>query len=92
MRRAVRLIIEGRVQAVGYRLWATREAMRLGIDGWVRNLSDGTVELYAIGDDASLSALFEACRRGPTAALVTSISQGEAEDDGTQGFRERTTI
>ena len=90
-RRAVSMIIRGRVQGVGYRWWAVREAERLGLDGWVRNRRDGSVELLAIGAPAALDALEAACRRGPSAAAVDTVETSDAEDDGATGFRERAT-
>jgi acylphosphatase len=90
-RRAVRLIVEGRVQGVGYRWWAVGAASRLGLDGWVRNRSDGTVELLAIGDEAAIVRLEQACRRGPAGALVISVKREDAEDDGSSGFAQRPT-
>ena len=54
--RSARLRITGRVQGVGYRVWALRMASRLGLRGWVRNRSDGSVEALVIGeDDGSVS-------------------------------------
>jgi acylphosphatase len=91
MRTAARLIIEGRVQGVGYRWWAVGQARRLGLDGWVRNRIDGSVELVAIGEEAVIAKLEKSCRFGPPPADVSTISRTEAEDDGTQGFRERPT-
>jgi acylphosphatase len=64
-RTAVRLIVQGRVQGVGYRWWAVGEARRLGLDGWVRNRADGSVELVAAGTPEELDRLQAACRRGP---------------------------
>jgi acylphosphatase len=90
-RRAVQLTIRGRVQGVGYRWWALRAARRLGLDGWVRNRFDGSVEILAIGPDAAIEALIAACRKGPDAATVSSIEQVEAEDDGAAGFDEMPT-
>ena len=90
--RTVRLVIAGRVQGVGYRMWAERAAARLGVSGWVRNRSDGTVELLATGDDGAIAALIEACRQGPRAAVVADIAIEDAEDDGSVGFGARPTV
>ena len=90
--RTVRLVITGRVQGVGYRMWAERAATQLGIRGWVRNRADGTVELLATGDDEAIAALIEACRQGPRAAVVTDVAISEAEDDDSIGFGPRPTI
>ena len=87
--RTVRLIITGRVQGVGYRIWAERTASALGIRGWVRNRSDGSVELQATGADDAVAKLIEACSEGPRAAMVTDISVSDAEDDGSTGFSAR---
>ena len=60
-----RLTITGRVQGVGYRHWAMTTGRRLGITGWVRNRTDGSVEALIVGDDAAIGAMIDACRRGP---------------------------
>ena len=71
--RAVHVIVEGRVQGVGYRAWVEREAKARGLAGWVRNRSDGSVEAVFSGDDASVRAMVEACGRGPRLAAVTVV-------------------
>jgi acylphosphatase len=88
-RHAVRLIIRGRVQGVGYRWWARSEARRLGLDGWVRNLGDGSVELLAIGAQEAVGRLVDACWRGPPAAAVATVDSTPASDDGSVGFDAR---
>jgi acylphosphatase len=90
-RQAWRLLVEGRVQGVGYRWWTMQRAQRLGLDGWVRNLADGSVEILAIGPDEAVGRLAEACRSGPSSAAVTSVERTPAADDGSQGFGERAT-
>jgi acylphosphatase len=90
--RSVRLTITGRVQGVGYRMWAERAAARLGTRGWVRNRADGSVELLATGSGEAVNALIEACRQGPRAAVVTDVAVAEAEDDGSVGFSSRPTV
>ncbi|MFA5965410.1 MAG: acylphosphatase [Sphingomonas sp.] len=60
-----RLLVSGRVQRVGYRDWTVRNARELGLTGWVRNLTDGRVEILAEGDEASLGKLLDALRAGP---------------------------
>jgi acylphosphatase len=89
--RAVALRIEGRVQGVWYRGWAVAEAGRRGLRGWVRNRSDGTVEALVIGPAAAVADMIEACRRGPPAARVSGVIEGQAADDGSPGFRQRPT-
>lgn len=67
------LWISGRVQGVAYRASAAREAARLGVRGWVRNLPDGRVEAVAEGPADGVEAFIEWCRRGPTAARVDAV-------------------
>ena len=88
---AVRLIIRGRVQGVGYRWWARGQARALGLDGWVRNLKDGTVELLAAGPRDAVERLILACREGPPAAWVDAVDRVAAEDEDLGGFEERPT-
>lgn len=90
-REAMRLIIEGRVQGVGFRWWAVREATALGLDGWVRNLRGGKVELLAVGESGALQRLAELCHEGPPAAGVLRVDRSPADDDGADGFEERPT-
>jgi len=90
--RTVRLTITGHVQGVGYRFWAERAAAALGISGWVRNRSDGTVELLATGSEDAIAAMIEACRQGPRAAVVSDVAASDAEDDGSEGFSARPTL
>jgi acylphosphatase len=72
--RRVRAIVSGRVQGVSFRAATCREARRLGVVGWVRNLPDGTVELEAEGDDARIVDLLAWCAHGPPAARVSRVS------------------
>jgi len=90
-RLAVRLVIKGSVQGVGYRWWARGEAKRLGLDGWVRNRHDGAVELVAAGPKAAVEEMVEACWSGPPSAAVHVVEQSAAEDDVPGGFSERPT-
>ncbi|MEO8843192.1 MAG: acylphosphatase [Kofleriaceae bacterium] len=71
--RRIRAVISGRVQGVSYRAATVREAHRLGIVGWVKNRSDGSVELEAEGPPAQIAALLAWCERGPPAANVTHV-------------------
>jgi acylphosphatase len=84
--KTVRLSITGRVQGVGYRLWATRVAGSLGLRGWVRNRSDGSVEALVTGDPDAVAAIIEASWKGPAGARVTEVTAVPEEDDGSVGF------
>jgi acylphosphatase len=90
-RSAVRLSITGRVQGVGYRWWAVNKAKALGLEGWVRNRADGSVELLAIGHPEALSALASACAAGPSGVGVREVRRLPAQDDGSQGFTQKAT-
>lgn len=91
-RDAIRLEIEGRVQGVGFRWWAQRQARALGLAGWVRNRREGTVEALAVGETAALDQFERLCWQGPSAARVTSVRRSAATDDGRSDFEERATI
>jgi len=88
---AIRLVISGRVQGVGFRAFVERQARRRGLQGWVRNRRDGTVEALLIGEESALGEMEAACRRGPSLAAVTGLDRFEAEDDGSEGFEARPT-
>jgi acylphosphatase len=77
--RALRFVIRGRVQGVAYRVSAQREARRLGLHGWVRNLPDGGVEAYAIGTGQQLAAFSDWLWRGPRLAEVRSVETASSE-------------
>ncbi len=66
----VGFVLEGRVQAVGFRWWACRTAMRLGVHGTIRNRPDDTVEVHAAGPPDALQAFVDALRTGPPGARV----------------------
>jgi acylphosphatase len=88
---AIRLVISGCVQGVGFRAFVERQARRRAVRGWVRNRRDGSVEALLIGDDAPLREMEELCRRGPTLAVVAGLERDSAEDDGSAGFTHRPT-
>ena len=73
------LVMRGRVQGVGYRAFVEHEALRLGLDGWVRNRRDGTVEAMFSGADDVVAAMIDACRRGPPAARVEAVDAKEGD-------------
>jgi acylphosphatase len=80
--RRVRAIISGRVQGVGYRAATATEARRLGITGWVKNRSDGAVELEAEGPEDKIAALLGWCEYGPPAAQVTKVATDDIKATG----------
>ncbi len=69
----VHCMIHGRVQGVYFRASTQEQALRLGLTGWVRNTSDGIVELVAEGDQIPLQRLVDWCQHGPSGAHVTRV-------------------
>jgi DNA ligase D-like protein (predicted 3'-phosphoesterase) len=84
--RAVRIAVSGRVQGVGYRVFARRAALELGLRGWVRNAGDGTVSLHAEGAPPALEAFADALARGPRGARVEDVSTEETRVEGHEQF------
>ncbi len=70
-----RLLVSGRVQGVGFRWFARRTAVELGVTGWVRNLPSGDVEVQAAGSPSALARLKQELERGPGGARVSSVSE-----------------
>jgi acylphosphatase len=75
------VVIRGRVQGVGYRVWMEVTALERGIEGWVRNRGDGSVEAVFGGPEGDVAAMITECRRGPPGAWVEIIDQREATPD-----------
>jgi acylphosphatase len=83
---AMRALVSGLVQGVGYRDFVRREAERLGVSGWVRNLRDGRVELQAEGAAGAVRDLLDRCRRGPPASRVSRMEAMTSEVSVKNGF------
>ena len=87
-----RLAITGRVQGVGYRDWAVATGQRLGLSGWVRNRTDGSVEAVVRGQALRSETFIAGCHAGPPLARVTAVDA--ASDDALDlepGFRQLPT-
>ncbi|HST88504.1 MAG TPA: acylphosphatase [Ktedonobacterales bacterium] len=82
--------VHGEVQGVGYRYFARRNALALGLRGYARNLADSTVEVVAEGTRATLEELLRRLERGPSAAEVRQVETAWGAADGTlAGFQVR---
>lgn len=75
------VVIRGRVQGIGYRAWTEVTAIERGVEGWVRNRHDGSVEALFSGSEDEVAAMIAECRRGPPGARVDAIDQREATSD-----------
>jgi acylphosphatase len=75
-----RLTIRGIVQKIGFRIWTERKALSLGLDGWVRNRLDDSVEILVAGPPTAVAKLIEHCRSGPPLARVDSIEIEDASE------------
>ncbi len=71
----VHVIIRGRVQGVGFRAWTEVTALEHGLEGWVRNRRDGSVEAFFAGPEEIALIMVEACRQGPPGSRVETIDQ-----------------
>jgi acylphosphatase len=90
MSKAKHLFIEGRVQGVFFRESTRREAQHLGLTGWVKNLPDGRVEVFAQGDGDALDRFVGWCHEGPSTARVVRVNVDDTEPNAAlEGFRVR---
>lgn len=85
------LRITGRVQGVGYRWSMAQEAKRLGVNGWVRNRLDGSVEAVVSGPEGAVLAMIEWAKRGPHGSEVVRLEVSETQGV-LPGFNQRETI
>jgi acylphosphatase len=75
------VVIRGRVQGVGFRAWTEMLAAEQGIEGWVRNRRDGSVEALFSGSEETVLTMIELCREGPPGARVDALDQREARSE-----------
>jgi acylphosphatase len=86
------VVISGRVQGVGFRFFAVREAQRRGLAGWVRNLGEERVEVVAEGPERQLADFLAALREGPPLAWVAGVTVAWQEATGEfRGFEARAS-
>ena len=90
--KAVRLIIEGRVQGVWFRNWAVEEAANLNLDGWVRNRADGSVEALLVGPEGQVDQMIRHCHQGPKLARVKKVKLIPAQGITPKGFVRKPTV
>ena len=83
---ARRWLVYGTVQGVGFRYFVEAKASALGLSGWVRNLEDGRVEVYAVGPEPALNDLAGALHTGPRMAHVRNVDQQDAPVERLSGF------
>lgn len=82
--KSVQVRIEGRVQGVWYRGWTVQQASRRGLNGWVRNRRDGSVEAMIQGSAEAVESLIAWARRGPDSAVVSAVKIAEGGGEHAQ--------
>ena len=83
---ALHVIMEGRVQGVGFRAYVEREAKQRSLRGWVRNRSDGSVEAVFSGEEEDVQSMIVACHRGPRMSLVRNVKSEPHPPGDWRGF------
>jgi acylphosphatase len=81
--------VTGRVQGVSFRVWTQEQAQRLGLDGWVRNCPDNSVEAHLEGEEAKVNWLIDLIGDGPRSARVANVHVQEAAVENLSGFEVR---
>lgn len=86
---AYRIVIKGTVQGIGFRYYTRMAANRFGINGWVRNCPDGSVEIHCEGEESILQQFLEEVKKGPAGLVIKSLAVKEAQPDFFYGFEIR---
>ncbi len=87
-----RLVVTGRVQGVFFRDWTVEQARGLGLDGWVRNRADGSVEALVAGAPEMVAAMIDRVRQGSPASRVDDVAvSDDVSGEALNGFEKRTT-
>jgi acylphosphatase len=81
--------VSGHVQGVGFRWFVEKQALRIGVSGWVQNLDDGRVHAYAIGTKDQLNRLAAALHAGPDRATVRGVEERKASVQQLSSFQSR---
>lgn len=92
MKKSVKALIEGRVQGVWYRGWTQKNARALGLDGWVQNRRDGSVQAVFSGPEDKVDEMLRLCEEGPEYAFVTSVQQIPHNAPVAEGFSIRRSV
>jgi acylphosphatase len=93
--RIAHVLIHGRVQGVGFRVWTHHQAELHGLKGWVRNRNDGSVEAVFSGPGEMVEVMLKACHQGPAGSLVLLVEPvegGDPELGNENGFEVRRTV
>jgi len=90
--KAVRVVVSGRVQGVWYRAWTVENAQKLGLDGWIRNRHDSTVEAALFGPEEKVDEMLARMRSGPPLADVHDLAVTDDADGIEPGFHQRSTV
>ena len=77
MKKCFELIIEGRVQGVGFRYFACNNALKYNINGYVRNMPDGNVEIVCSGEEQDLDKFISKMKKGPSFSYISSFKINE---------------
>ena len=77
--RTVHVVVQGQVQGVGFRAWVQHQAELRGLEGWVRNRRDGTVEAVLTGPASAVDAMLGVVRQGPAGAHVEKVETAETD-------------
>ena len=86
---ALHVPVTGLVQGVFFRAWARDEAQALGVSGWIRNCSDGSVEALLEGEAEAIEELIDLLREGPPGAQVEDVEIEETDREGLSSFEVR---